>query len=96
MFGFGFDIIAAMGRMRIKKKSVVQPFRETLAYRLLLAVGSFIFFVFAVYEMISALRVNNTLAFVIAGVAGVLASIGIFYNLGRAKDIGVPAPRRHR
>jgi len=96
MFGFGFDIIAAMGRMRIKKKSVVQPFRETLAYRLLLAVGCFIFFVFTIYEMVSALRVNNTLAFVIAGIAGVLASIGIFYNLGRARDIGLPSPKRHR
>jgi len=85
-----------MGRMRIKKKSAVQPFRSTLAYRLLLAVASFIFFVFSIYEMVSALRVNNTVAFIIAGIAGVLASIGIFYNLGRARDIGLPAPRRHR
>jgi len=85
-----------MGRMRIKKKSAVQPFRQTLAYRLLLAVGSFMFFVFAIYEMVSALRVNNTVAFIIAGIAGVLASIGIFYNLGRARDIGLPAPKRHR
>lgn len=86
-----------MGRMRIKKKSVVLPFRQTLAYRLLLAVGCFILFFFAIYQMVTALRVNNTLAFVIAGIAGVLSSIGIFYNLGKARDIGVPAaPRRHR
>jgi hypothetical protein len=96
MFRFGFDIIAAMGRMRIKKKTAVQPFRETLAYRLLLALACFMFFIFAIYEMVSSLRVNNTLAFVIAGVAGVLASIGIFFNLGRARDIGLPAPKRHR
>jgi archaellum biogenesis protein FlaJ (TadC family) len=96
MIGFGFDIIAAMGRMRIKKKSAVQPFRETLVYRLLLAVASFMFFVFSIYEMVSALRVSNTIAFIISGIAGVLASIGIFYNLGRARDIGLPAPKRHR
>lgn len=85
-----------MGRMRIKKKSVVLPFRQTLAYRLLLAVGCFMVFVFAIYEMVTGLRSNNTLAFIIPGLGGVLASIGIFYNLGKARDIGVPAPRRHR
>jgi hypothetical protein len=96
MFDCGFDIIAAMGRMRIKKKTEVPPFRETLAYRLFLAVGSFIFFVFAIYQMVAALQVHNTVAFVISGIAGVLASIGIFYNLGRARDIGLPSPKRHR
>ena len=91
-----FDIIAAMGRMRIKKKDVTVPFRETLAYRLLLVLGSILIFLFTLYEMITALTAKNTVAFVIALVAGVLSAMSLFYNLERARHIPVPARKRHR
>jgi polyferredoxin len=91
-----FDIIAAMGRMRIKKKAEVKPFRQTMAYRLLLVLASFLIFLYTIYEMVSAYRVNNTIAFIIAAVAGVLASIGIFFNLDRARYIPIPERKRYR
>jgi uncharacterized membrane protein len=85
-----------MGRMRIKKKSEVKPFRQTMAYRLLLVIASFLIFLYTIYEMVAAYRVSNTIAFVIAAVAGVLASIGIFYNLDRARYIPIPERKRYR
>jgi len=91
-----FDIIAAMGRMRIKKKTAVKPFRQTMAYRLLLVLASFLIFLYTIYEMVAAYRVSNTIAFVIAAIAGVLASIGIFYNLDRARYIPIPERKRYR
>ena len=91
-----FDIIAAMGRMRIKKKSELKPFRQTMAYRLLLVLASFLIFLYTIYEMVAAYRVSNTIAFVIAAIAGVLASIGIFYNLDRARYIPIPERKRYR
>jgi len=85
-----------MGRMRIKKKADVKPFRSTLAYRLILALGSFLVFVFTIYEMVTALTAQNTVAFVIALVAGVASAICIFYNLDRARYIPLPQRSRHR
>ena len=91
-----FDIIAAMGRMRIKKKADTKPFRATMAYRLLLVLGSALVFLFAIYEMWNAYIVNNTVAFIIALVAGVLSSLGIFFNLDRARRIPLPERKRYR
>jgi nitrate reductase gamma subunit len=85
-----------MGRMRIKKKSELKPFRQTMAYRLLLVFGCFLIFLYTIYELVAAYRVNNTIAFIIAAVAGVLASIGIFYNLDRARYIPLPERKRYR
>lgn len=96
MFNMMFDIIAAMGRMRIKKKSEATPFRKTMAYRLLLSLASFAFFLFTIYEMVTALKAGNTVAFVIALVAGVLSAICLFFNLERARYIPIPERRRHR
>jgi prepilin signal peptidase PulO-like enzyme (type II secretory pathway) len=91
-----FDIIAAMGRMRIKKKGDAKPFRETMAYRLLLVLISILLFLYTLYEMVAALTVNNTTAFIIALVAGVLCAISLFYNLERARHIPMPERKRHR
>jgi polyferredoxin len=90
-----FDIIAAMGRMRIKKKADVKPFRETMAYRLLLVLVSILVVLFSMFEMITSYTVNNT-AFVIAIVAGVLFTATLFYNLERARHIPMPDRKRHR
>lgn len=96
MFISMFDIIAAMGRMRIKKKTEVMPLRETMAYRLLLVLGSILFFLFTLYEMVTALQANNTVAFVISLIGGVLSAISLFYNLERARHIPMPQRKRYR
>ena len=90
-----FDIIAAMGRMRIKKKGDVKPFRETMAYRLLLVLGSILIVLFSMFEMITWYSVNQT-AFIVSIVAGVLFTVTLFYNLERARHIPMPERRRHR
>jgi hypothetical protein len=79
-----------MGRLRIKKKEVVIPFRETFAYRLLLATGSVIVFLAALYVAIGALRGNVTIAFIVSAAIGVAAAFAIFYNLDRLRNVRIP------
>ena len=90
-----FDIIAAMGRLRIKKKADVKPFRETMAYRLLLVLMSILIVLFSIFEMLTTYAVSNA-AFVIAMVAGILFTVFLFYNLERARHIPMPDRKRHR
>ena len=85
-----------MGRMKIKKKGAVMPFRETMAYRMMLLTLSILGFVYTLYEMTVSLRANNTLAFIIAAVAGVAVAFAIFYNLGRLRHAKVPLSTARR
>jgi hypothetical protein len=78
-----------MGRIKIKKKEAVMPFRETLAYRMLLLTAGILFFLFTLYEMVASYQ--HTGAFIIAVIAGVLTSMTIFYNLDRLKTAKIPA-----
>jgi hypothetical protein len=80
-----------MGRLKIKKKETVMPFRETMAYRMMLLTLSIVFFVYTVYEMTVSMAENNMLAFIIAAVAGVAAAFAIFYNLGRLRNARIPS-----
>ncbi|MBI4474109.1 MAG: hypothetical protein HY646_15675 [Acidobacteria bacterium] len=79
-----------MGRLKIKKKEVVIPFRQTLAYRMMMLAASIIIFIFLIYQMFTAWMVNNTLAFLIAGVPAVVAAFAIFYNLDHMREARVP------
>jgi hypothetical protein len=78
-----------MGRMRIKKKEVVIPFRETMAYRMLLAGGSLIVFTSALFILVGAVSTNVTIA-IAAGAVGLAAAFGIFYNLDHLRYAKVP------
>jgi len=78
-----------MGRMRIKKKEAVLPFRETLAYRMIIAGASLLVFVAALYVLVGAVATNMTLA-IAAGVVGAAAAFGIFYNLDRLREAKIP------
>ena len=51
-----------MGRMRIKKKDAVIPFRETLAYRMMLAGGSLVVFIVALYVLVGAISTSMAAA----------------------------------
>jgi uncharacterized membrane protein (GlpM family) len=78
-----------MGRMRIKKKETVIPFRETLAYRMILIGASLIVFVIALYLLVSAISTNMTMA-IASGVVGLAAALSLFYNLDRLREAKVP------
>jgi Kef-type K+ transport system membrane component KefB len=78
-----------MGRMRIKKKEAVIPFRETLAYRMLLLTLSAIAFLVALYLLIGFLGVSM-IASIITGAIAAAAAFGILYNLEHLRDARVP------
>jgi hypothetical protein len=84
-----------MGRMRIKKKEAVIPFRETMAYRMMLAGGSLIVFMSALYILVGAFSTNTTMA-ITAGAVGVAAAFGIFYNLDHLRYAKVPKRTMNR
>jgi hypothetical protein len=84
-----------MGRMRIKKKDAVIPFRETLAYRMILAGGSLVVFIVALYILAGAIS-TSIVAAIVSGAVGVAAAFGIFYNLDHLRDAKVPKRTLHR
>ena len=84
-----------MGRMRIKKKEAVIPFRETMAYRMMFAAGSLIIFIVAIYNLVGAVSTNITLA-IAFGVIGAAAAFGVFYNLDQLRYAKVPKRTMNR
>ena len=78
-----------MGRMRIKKKEVFIPFRETMAFRLIIVSGWVVVFIIALYTLAGAFRTSTPLA-IISGIASVAAAYGIIYNLDHMRDAKVP------
>ena len=79
-----------MGRLRIKKKETTIPFRETLAYRIVLFTGSVVVFLIALYVAIGALRANVTVSFIASAAVGVAAAFAVFYNLDHLRDARIP------
>jgi hypothetical protein len=79
-----------MGRLKIKKKEAVIPFRETLAYRFLLLTISIGGFLIALYVFIGALRDGLTVQLVGSAAVGVAAAFGTFYNLDHLRDARIP------
>ena len=90
-----------MGRKRIKKKDSVLPFRETVAYRVILAGVGFILFLIASIQTIRSIQLGNTAAIVISGLVSVLTIAFTVYNLKGLQDAKVPRSaaqrlKRHR
>jgi len=79
-----------MGRLRIKKKEAIIPFRETLAYRIMLLAGSLIAFLITLYIMIGALQAGITVSFIASAVVAAAAAFAIFYNLDHLRDARIP------
>jgi hypothetical protein len=75
--------------MRIKKKEVFIPFRETMAFRLIIVSGWVVVFIIALYTLAGAFRTSTPLA-IISGIASVAAAYGIIYNLDHMRDAKVP------
>jgi hypothetical protein len=90
-----------MGRLRIKKKDAVIPFRETMAYRLLLAAASLVVLMFAVYYIWHYAQSGNNIGLIVSVAGSVMAVTALFYNLGEVRNAKVPsstlkrARRRH-
>ena len=80
-----------MGRLRIKKKDAVLPFRETMAYRLVLAMASLVLLITTVYFLMTYIRSGNTVAIIASATAAVMAVTGLLYNLGEVRNAKVPA-----
>jgi ABC-type Fe3+-siderophore transport system permease subunit len=79
-----------MGRMRIKKKSGVIPFTETLAYRMILVIALGLFFLVAVYQALRFYRADGLSPMTIAlAVAALSAAAAALYNVERLKDARV-------
>ena len=78
-----------MGRMRIQKKEAVIPFRETLAYRMMVIGGCLVALIIALSSLFTSLSSNISLA-IASGVIGAAAAFGIFYNLDHAREAKVP------
>jgi hypothetical protein len=88
-----------MGRLRIKKKETVVPFRSTLAYRLLLTTASVILMAFTLYQLIAAIRARNTTMLTLSALMSALATMALFYNIGQVRNAKVPErtlKRMHR
>lgn len=88
--------MTAVGRLKIKKKETMIPLRQTMAYRMMLLTVWVFIFIWTVYEAVVTWQANNTLAFIIASVAGVLSTFGIFFNLDRLRFAKVPAKTAKR
>ncbi len=86
---------SGMGRLRIKKKEAVIPFRETLAYRMILITSSVIAIIVALYVMIGALRTSIPVS-IASGVIGITAGIALFYNLDLLRTARVPKQTLNR
>src|SRR4026208_246124 len=85
-----FDIIPAMGRLRIKKKDAVLPFRQTMAYRLLLAAASVLLLIVTVYFFVHYVQSRSNTGMIVSVVGAVMAGTSLFYNLGEVRNAKVP------
>ena len=79
-----------MGRMRIKKKDTVIPFRQTVGYRFSLLTGSIIIFLVALYVTITAFRAGGTVLLIGSSLLTIAAAVAVFYNLDHMRDVKVP------
>ncbi len=73
--------------MRIKKKEVVIPFTETLAFRMILLSASAAVFI---VSLVIILFRSGTTSSLVGGVAGAAALWAVFYNLSHLRDARIP------
>jgi len=80
-----------MGRFRIKKKDAVIPFRQTLAYRLLLATVSVVLLMVTVYFIMRYVQQGYNVGIIASILAAIMAITAVFYNLSEVRNARVPA-----
>src|SRR5438105_3284703 len=85
-----------VGRLRIKKKEAVIPFRETLAYRMILLAGSVIVFLIALYITIGAFQTGITASSISSAIIAAGGAFAIFYNADHLRDARIPKQTLNR
>jgi hypothetical protein len=65
-------------------------------YRLMFLVPSILIFIYALIQMMLALRGNNMVSFGIAGAVAVLGAFAIFFNLDHMRHVRVSASAMKR
>ena len=79
-----------MGRLRIKKKEAVLPFRQTVAYRFIIIAVLLIAFLYGGIRAITALQSADTTGMIIAIALAVGSAVGAFYNLEKMRHARIP------
>ena len=79
-----------MGRIRIKKKGQVLPFRETVAYRFIIVATAAILFMIALYQFISAWGSDDSTRMIIYGLAAAAAAFLGMYNFAQMQNARIP------
>lgn len=79
-----------MGRLRIKKKETVLPFRQTVAYRFMIIAILIIAFFYGGIRAITSFQSAETTRMIIAITLAVGSAIGIFYNLDKMRYARIP------
>ena len=79
-----------MGRIRIKKKGQVLPFRETVAYRFIIVALAVLLFLIAAFQAIGAIGSNDTPRLIIAALAATAAALLGMYNFSRMQTAKIP------
>jgi hypothetical protein len=85
-----------MGRLKIKKKEAVLPFRETVAFRFIIVAISAVLFLIASVQVFRAIRDGNTTLLVIAGLMIVGTAALALFNLSQMSRAKVPKSAQQR
>jgi uncharacterized membrane protein len=79
-----------MGRIRIKKKNQVLPFRQTVAYRFIIVALAAVLFLIALYQVFSAFSSGSTPGLIVAGLAAAAAAFLGLHNFARMQTAKIP------
>jgi hypothetical protein len=79
-----------VGRLRIKKKEAVIPFRETLAYRMILLAGSTIVFLIALYITISRFPAGINSSLIASAIITAAGAFSIYFNADHLREAKIP------
>lgn len=85
-----------MGRLKIKKKHAVLPFRETVAFRFLMVAAAAVLFLIAVFQLIRAFESGNRTLLVISIVLTVGTAALALFNLSQMSRAKVPKSAQQR
>ena len=85
-----------MGRLKIKKKQAVLPFRETVAFRFIMVAIAAILFLIAAFQVIRAIQTDNTTLLVIAIAMTISTAALALFNMSRMSGAKVPKSAQQR
>ena len=78
-----------VGKLKIKKKDVVVPFRQTLAYRFTLIIGSIGLFFLALWNLFRSFEANDTLTLISGALLTAAGGYLVFYNFDQLRTVKI-------